>query len=106
MFGKNQRNHVSRRNVLRFGAGMLGTGALGVALGTEGIAPRRVDAIHPVLENDKSLYSDLEAATKANVLYQVEQLKSSPVIAQLIQAGKLKVIGAYYDLDTGVVVHL
>jgi carbonic anhydrase len=65
-----------------------------------------IEAIRPAIVGTKESYPDLETATKANVLYQVEQLKTSPVIAQLIQTGKLKVIGAYYDLDTGVVTRL
>jgi carbonic anhydrase len=34
---------------------------------------------------------------------QVEKLKASTVLSQLIDAGKLKVVGAYYDLDNGTV---
>lgn len=65
-----------------------------------------IDAIRPAIAGKKEAHPDLEAATKTNVLYQVEQLKTSPVLTQLIQASKLKVIGAYYDLDTGVVTRL
>lgn len=61
-------------------------------------------AIQPAVESSKNLPGDrLENATKANVLLQTERLKASPVISQLIKEGKLKVVGGYYDLDTGAV---
>ena len=44
---------------------------------------------------------DLDKAAKANVLHQVETLKKSPILAELITKDKLKIVGAYYDLDTG-----
>ena len=43
----------------------------------------------------------VEAATKANVLHQVEVLKQSPLVTELIDQDKLKVVGAYYSLDSG-----
>jgi carbonic anhydrase len=63
-----------------------------------------LDAIKPSLKNSNTQTGDeLEQATKANVLYQAERLKGSPVISQLIKEGKLTVVGGYYDLDTGAV---
>ncbi|HEY9853294.1 MAG TPA: carbonic anhydrase [Leptolyngbyaceae cyanobacterium] len=63
-----------------------------------------IDAIKPAVEATKNSAGDrLENATKANVMLQVEKLKTSPVIAQLINEGKLAVVGGYYDLDTGAV---
>lgn len=41
MFEKNQNKGVSRRNVLKFGAGVIGTSAETAGLGTEMVAPRR-----------------------------------------------------------------
>ena len=43
----------------------------------------------------------LERAIKSNVNYQVEKLGKSPVIGELVDGKQLKVVGAYYDLDTG-----
>jgi len=61
-----------------------------------------IDAIKPSIRNlDSQTGDQLEKAIKANVLYQIETLKSSPVISQLIEEGKLKIVGGYYDLDTG-----
>jgi Carbonic anhydrase len=61
-------------------------------------------AIKPAVETSKSQPGDkVENAVKENVRLQIENLKKSPVIADLIQQGKLKVVGGYYDLDTGAV---
>ncbi|MEG3920979.1 carbonic anhydrase [Microcoleus sp. POL10_C6] len=63
-----------------------------------------LDAIKPAVESSKSQAGDkLENASKANVVLQANKLKASPVISQLIAENKLKVVGGYYDLDTGAV---
>lgn len=43
----------------------------------------------------------LERAIKSNVIYQVEKLGKSPVMGDLVDKKQLKIVGAYYDLDTG-----
>ncbi|MGJ5634667.1 carbonic anhydrase [Nostoc sp. CALU 1950] len=59
-------------------------------------------AIKPSVEKSKDESGDkLENACRANILAQVERLKSSPVLSDLIKAEKLKIVGGYYDLDTG-----
>ena len=45
--------------------------------------------------------NSLETATKANVTYQVEILKKSPLLSGLIAQGKLIIVGGYYQLSTG-----
>ncbi|MCL1474653.1 carbonic anhydrase [Argonema antarcticum] len=61
-----------------------------------------LEAIKPALQMSRSFDNDrLESTTKANVLVQVETLKKSPVISQLIKEGKLKVVGGYFDFDSG-----
>ncbi len=63
-----------------------------------------LDAIKPALKNSRNQTGDeLEKATKANVLFQIERLKASPIISQLIKEEKLTIAGGYYDLDTGAV---
>jgi len=63
-----------------------------------------LDAIKPAVESSKSQGGDrLENASKANVLLQANRLKASPVISKLIEDKQLKVVGGYYDLDTGAV---
>jgi carbonic anhydrase len=49
----------------------------------------------------------VENAVKANVEMVVKQLRTStPVLAELVAHGKLKVVGAIYSLDTGKVTWL
>ncbi|MEG4021399.1 carbonic anhydrase [Microcoleus sp. S13C4] len=61
-----------------------------------------LDAIRPAVESSKDQAGDkLENAVKANVILQAKKLKASPVISKLIAENKLKVVGGYYDLDTG-----
>ncbi|MEG4576280.1 carbonic anhydrase [Microcoleus sp. N3A4] len=61
-----------------------------------------IEAIKPAVERSKNQAGDrLENASKANVVLQANRLKASPVISKLIAENKLKVVGAYYDLDTG-----
>ncbi len=43
----------------------------------------------------------LETAIKANVLHQVEILNQSLILGDLIDKNLLKIVGAYYNLDTG-----
>lgn len=52
-----------------------------------------LEAIKPGVEKSRNLPGDqLENASKANILVQVEKLKTSPVLSELIAAGKLKVV--------------
>jgi len=45
---------------------------------------------------------DLEATVKANALVQAKLLgEASPVLAERVKAGKLKIVAAYYDLASG-----
>jgi carbonic anhydrase len=49
---------------------------------------------------------DLETAVRANVQLVVSQIRSNPELKKLFKAGTIKVVGAYYDLDSGVVSYL
>ena len=76
------KKNLSRRNLLQLGTGVISAGV--------------------AVEKSQGQPGDkLENAVKANVLVQIETLKSSPVLAELIAANKLKRGGGYYDLDTG-----
>uniref|UniRef100_A0A7S3DS51 Carbonic anhydrase n=1 Tax=Entomoneis paludosa TaxID=265537 RepID=A0A7S3DS51_9STRA len=44
---------------------------------------------------------DLDTAIAENVKYQVAQLETSPVLKELVEAGKLEIVGGVYDLTTG-----
>jgi carbonic anhydrase len=46
--------------------------------------------------------SELKAATEANAKIQTQLLKeSSPVLAGLIKDGKLSIVAAFYDVESG-----
>jgi carbonic anhydrase len=63
-----------------------------------------VDSIRPAVERARSQPGDLlENAVQANIELTVSRLKASPILAEAIQKGRLKVVGARYDLDTGTV---
>ena len=57
--------------------------------------------IEPVL-SEQGLADPLRAAMRANVLASVAQLShGSRLIERMVQAGKLRVVGAEYELETG-----
>jgi carbonic anhydrase len=60
--------------------------------------------IEPAVRDFQGQQDDKEAlkkATEANVLYQVNKLKQSPVLSELIAANQLKIVGGYFDFKTG-----
>lgn len=68
-----------------------------------------VDAIKPAVDKAKAKSEhgshgcDLVcSAVKSNVKLVAEKMRTSSVLAELIDDGLLKVVGAYYDLDSGV----
>lgn len=89
-------------------------GALSAALKAVGSAHRTydageidyvVDALAPAVRQATGKPGDpLTNAIRTNVTLALTKLRQSPVIAPLEQSGKLKVVGAYYELDTGKVV--
>ncbi len=63
-----------------------------------------VDGIRPAVEMAKTQSGDLlDNAVKANVALTVDQLKRSSILAEALKKGELKIVGARYDLDTGIV---
>jgi carbonic anhydrase len=64
-----------------------------------------VTAIRPAVE--ATVHDDLEATVKANVKDVVQALRSSiPVLKPKVDSGDVRVVGAYYNLDTGAVTFL
>jgi carbonic anhydrase len=60
------------------------------------------EAIKPAVESSKNQAGDkVENAVKANVRLQANRLKASPLLSERMDAGTLKIVGGYYDLDTG-----
>lgn len=64
-----------------------------------------VKAIAPAVKKAKGKKGDLtDNAIRANVELVTKQVKAStPIISKMVRAGKVKVVGAYYDIDTGLV---
>lgn len=63
-----------------------------------------VEQIQPAIAATKGQAGDpLKNAIIANVRNQIATIESSPVMRDLIKTGKLKIVGGYYDLDTGIV---
>jgi len=62
-----------------------------------------VDAIIPALTKAKELPGDLTDNTiRANVGLMVEKIRSSqPILAKKSGEGKVKIVGAYYNIETG-----
>ena len=63
-----------------------------------------VHALAPAVEQGKRLGGDLwEQAGRAQVALQVEQLRRSPILSAAVKDGALQVVGAWYNLETGLV---
>jgi len=64
-----------------------------------------INAIKPAAEIAKQMKGDtLENAVKVNVAIQVKQLQSlEPVLTKAIKSGSLKIVGAIYNLSSGIV---
>jgi len=61
-----------------------------------------VQAIQPVVERVKDQPGDaVDNTVIANVQYQIEKLKRSPLLAEQLRSGKFNIVGGRYDLDTG-----
>ncbi|MEG3903365.1 carbonic anhydrase [Microcoleus sp. B4-C5] len=62
-----------------------------------------VAAIKPAVDSTKGQTGDAwDNAVRANVKMNVNKLQSSsPILAEAVKAGKLKVVGGRYDLDSG-----
>ena len=83
-------------------------GAIGATVAggeLEGHLPDLAAAIQPAVDRARDLPGDLlDNAVVANATMVAQQLRSSePVLSELVHAGKLKVVAARYDLDTGIV---
>lgn len=98
---------------LEYGAAVLGTkvimvlghagcGAVKAAIAGKEV-PGQISALFPHLQPAvDQAGSDVVAVTKANASIQATLLsKASPVLSPMVKEGKLKIVGAYYDLGTG-----
>lgn len=82
-------------------------GAVAGAIGTDklpGHIEDLVNIIRPGLKEYIGKPEKLEEAGRANVLTEVESLKKlDPILSQYVREGKIKIIPAYYNLETGAV---
>jgi carbonic anhydrase len=66
--------------------------------------PGQISALFPYIEPAvKQAGPDVDATVRANVLLQAARLRESPLLAALIEQGKLLIAAAYFDLRTGAV---
>jgi len=68
-----------------------------------GHLPTLVALIRPAVDKTKALSGDrVENAVRVNVQMVVEQLRAShPVLSELVEKQRLRVVGGVYSLDTG-----
>lgn len=59
-----------------------------------------------VLCTRKSKSDIVQNVVVANVLYQIERIKRSPVVAEALARKQCKIVGAFYDMDTHEVIIL
>ncbi len=96
--------HLGSSLILVLGHERCGAVAATVAGGeAPGHIPAIVKAIKPAVAKTKGQAGDaVDNAVRAQVVEVVGQLqKADPVLAERVKAGKLKVAGARYDLDSG-----
>jgi carbonic anhydrase len=63
-----------------------------------------VEAIRPAVEETAGTTGDhLDLAVRANIENVVERLSTSAILSAALASGKLRIIGARYDLDSGIV---
>ncbi len=61
-----------------------------------------VKALAPAVEAGKSTGGDAwDGAVRAQIALVVEKLKHSPVLESAVEAGRLKIVGMWYNLETG-----
>jgi carbonic anhydrase len=70
-----------------------------------GHLPALMTALQPAVAAKRDARGDpVEGAIRANIELNVEQLReSAPILSELVEKGELKIVGARYDLDTGIV---
>lgn len=63
-----------------------------------------VEALAPAVEAGKKAGGDpWDNAVRAQIALLVKKLKHSPILVNAVKTGKLLIVGAYYNLETGLV---
>ncbi len=99
-------DHLGTQLVVVLGHGKCGAVTATVqGGGAHGHIGSIVKAISPAVKKAAGRPGDLtDNAIRANVELVVGAVSSSePVLSALVKGGRIKVVGAYYDIDTGVV---
>ena len=83
-------------------------GAVTAAVGggeLPGHLPALMTALQPAVAAHRDPHGDpVEGAIRANIELTADLLRASgPILAELVEKGELKIVGARYDLDTGIV---
>ncbi len=66
------------------------------------VVPGQISALFPHIEPAvKQAGPDLEPTVRANALLQAARLRESPLLAAMIEEGKLIIAAGYFDLRTG-----
>src|SRR5262249_51427848 len=96
--------HLGTRLIVVLGHQHCGAVSAAVSGGTEsGDIPDVLKAISPAVEETKSQSGDaIDNAVRANARDIAKHLQTAgPIIARRVQSGEVKVVAAYYSLDTG-----
>jgi carbonic anhydrase len=73
-------------------------------LPVEGAISMLVENIKPAVDRAKGHGEELiDQAARMNVVLEINRLKESPILSAAIDEGKTKIVGAFYDLSTGLV---
>jgi carbonic anhydrase len=68
------------------------------------VVPGQISALFPHIEPAvKQAGPDVDATVRANVLIQAARLRESPLLAAMIEEGKLLIAAGYFDLRNGAV---
>jgi carbonic anhydrase len=63
-----------------------------------------VEALTPAVRAGEKAGGDVwDNAVRAQIVMLVEELKRSPVLSTAVETGKLRIVGAWYSLETGLV---
>jgi carbonic anhydrase len=94
-------SYLTRRNLFKLGA------TAKAAIDNKPVPGKTgaiLEQIQPAVAATSNQSPDqLKDATISNIKNQIAILKNSSVIADLIKTKKLKIVGGFYDLDTGLV---
>jgi carbonic anhydrase len=95
--------HLGSRLILVLGHERCGAVTAAVKGGEQpGHLPVLMAALKPAVAKSKGAEDAVDAAVAANVALTVAQLRGSkPILAEMVEKGEIKILGARYDLDSG-----